>query len=96
MNCLLAVLTACLFDPSHVTVRADSTWLVTHRDFYSLDHGRTSYDGPVARVEIVGGGDFTRELRVFYGLGHQSYLTTNRDRGYEYVLAGFEWRPFAR
>lgn len=95
MSCLLPLVAgACLLDPSHVTIRADSTWLVTEKGFYYVDGH--PYRGPVARLEVIGGGDLTSSLRLFYGVGHQSFLLTNRDRGYEYLLAGFEWRPFAQ
>jgi len=93
MSCLIPLFVSCLLDPSHVTIRADSHWLVTHRDFYYMEPTKT-YHGALGRIEITGGGDLSPSLRLYYGLGHQSFLGTIHDSGYEYVVAGFEWRPF--
>lgn len=103
LTCLVNLFTACLFDPSNVVVRADSQWLMTHKDFYVTEaivaadgFHMKSYNSGVARIEITAGGQLTHSLRLFYGLGHQSFLMTNHDRGYEYAVAGFEWTPFSR
>jgi len=94
VTCLINLLAACLLDPTHITLRAESHWLVTEQDFYSLDGGARRYRGPLGRVEITAGGDLSSSLRLYYGVGHQSFITTRRDTGYEYLVAGFEWHPF--
>lgn len=93
MECLLSVLTSCLLNPSHVLIRADVHALITHTSFYWTEHG-APYKGPVARVELLAGGDISSSLRIYYGVGHQSFISTHRDSGYEYITAGLEWRPF--
>lgn len=94
MSCLIPIIVSCLLDPSHVTIRADSHWQVSHRDFYWMD--QRPYRGALARLEITAGGDLSRSLRLYYGIGHQSYIDSPRDKGYEYVIGGIEWHPFAR
>jgi hypothetical protein len=93
MGCLIPLVAgACLLDPSHVMLRMESNWQVSHQNYYKMDD--RPYNGGLGRLEIMGGGNLSRSLRFYYGVGHQSYLDTNRDAGYEYLFSGFEWHPF--
>lgn len=95
MSCLLPLIAgACLLDPTHVEIRADAHWQVSRQNFYSFND--KPYDGAVGRVEILGGGYLTPTIRLYYGVGHESFIDTNQDRGFEYAVAGLQWRPFAR
>jgi len=93
MGCLIPLVAgACLLDPSHVTVRAEANWQVSAQNYFKLD-GRP-YSGALGRIEIMAGGNLSRSLRLYYGVGHQSFIDSNRDGGYEYVMSGLEWHPF--
>lgn len=92
MSCLIQLIAgACLLDPSHVLIRADSHWQVSQRNFYVFNS--KPYDGAVGRLEILGGGQLSSSVRLYYGIGHESFIGI-RDGGMEYALAGLEWRPF--
>lgn len=93
MSCLLPLVAGlCLADPSTLTLRADAHYQVSAPSFYWLD-GRP-YHGAVGRVEASLASTDFHGFRLTYFAGHESYIDTNRDRGYEYVGAGFVWRPF--
>lgn len=92
MSCLIPLVAgACLLDPSHVLIRADSHWQVSHGN-YNFTYGKP-YNGGIARIELMAGGDVSRSFRLYYGVGHQSFVTV-RDGGMEYIIAGVEWHPF--
>jgi hypothetical protein len=93
MDCLLPlVFGVCLAEPSTLTLKADAHYQVSHQNFYQMD-GRP-YDGAIGRVELRVDSREYRGFRLTYFAGHLSFIDTNRDRGYEYVGAGLEWRPF--
>lgn len=93
MSCLLLIAGTCFLDPATITLRAESVWQAdTERAFYF--HQGRPYAGPLGRIELVVDVELPRGFRLHYGYGHQSYLHTHRDRGYEYVIGGFSWQPF--
>lgn len=93
MDCLLPLIAGlCLADPSTLSLKAETNYLVDRHDFYTMN-GR-AYTGALGRVELSLATESFHGFRLTYFAGHQSYLNTNRDRGYEYVGAGIEWRPF--
>ena len=93
MDCLLPlVFGACLADPTTLALRADAHYQVSRENFYWLDGH--AYNGAVGRVELRLDSRDYHGFRLTYFAGHESFIDTNRDRGYEYVGAGFIWRPF--
>jgi len=93
MSCLLQLIAGlCLADPTTLSLRADAHYQVSSTPFYWLD--QRPYDGAIGRVELRLDSREYRGFRLTYFAGHESFIETNRDRGYEYVGGGFVWRPF--
>lgn len=93
MSCILEALVTCLL--STLTVSADARWQVSQPEFFWMDDH--AYRGAIGDVHVAFDIPVTRSFRIKATVwGHQSFIDTNRDRGYEYSGLGFEWRPFAR
>lgn len=93
MDCLLPLIAGlCLAEPASLALRADAHYQVSTPTFYWLD-GRP-YRGAIGRLELRLDSREYHGFQLTYFAGHESYIDTNRDRGYEYVGAGFVWRPF--
>lgn len=95
MDCLLPlVFGACLADPTTLALRADAHYQVSSTPYHYL-HGQ-AYGGAIGRLELRLDSREYSGFRLTYFAGHQSYIDSNADRGYEYVGAGFVWTPFGR
>jgi hypothetical protein len=95
MECLLAVLQLCLFDPSAITVSGDLGWQINQAVRYRLSDG-TYYTGPIGRLNLTVTVPVSSELSFHYGVEHRSLVETTHDRGEERAIVGFTWKPFAR
>jgi len=95
MDCVLAVLQLCLFDPSAITVSGDLGWQTSQGVKYRMDDG-TYYTGAIGRLDVTVTVPVTRELSFHYGWEHRSLVETSRDRGEERAVLGFTWKPFTR
>jgi hypothetical protein len=96
MDCLINLAALCLFDPSHVYVRAETLTPISnaHKE-YEGDWCRTRWcSGPLGVVRLGVHAPVTRTLTLDYGWQHSSRINTMRDRGYESLFLSITWRPF--
>ena len=96
MNCLLHFVAACLFDPSGVYVTAQSVTPINdnHKAGQGLWCGNRWCPGEVGVFEVGVETDLTPNIRLRYGLRHESMLWITNDRGQEFAFLGLTWRPF--
>jgi len=53
-----------------------------------------AYRGALGNIAVGYEVRLTSALKLTASLGHQSYVNTHRDRGYEYTALSLEWRPW--
>lgn len=101
MNCLLNLLSLCVFDPSAVYITAGLEAQLTHREpvrvvqcYETAYCVRPAYSGPIGTLKLGVAAPLTKRITLDYGLEHRSYTNTNRDKGQELAFVTLTWRPF--
>lgn len=101
MDCLINLLTVCLFNPSGIYMTAGLEFQMTNRDPVRVERcyevaycTRPAYSGPIGTLKLGMASAITERLTLDYGLEHRSYTDTNRDRGQEFAYLNVTWRPF--
>jgi hypothetical protein len=96
MYCLLHLAASlCLFDTSHIELRADISSQVAG-NFTYVSRGNSYGGAHVGTIELSAGSDLTNEVSIRYGIRHTSLADTSHDRGEERAFIGIIWRPFRR
>lgn len=101
MDCLINLLSLCVFDPSNVYLTAGIESQLTNKDPVRLEKcyqvaycARPAYQGPLGTLKLGVDVQVTTKLELSYGFAHRSYLETNRDDGFEVAFLELKWRPF--
>lgn len=96
MTCLLHLLTACLFDPSGVYIKAELDTTLRRGQYELTWCGKDWCSGPRGVLRLGMAAPLTRHLELDYGLVHTSYVNTTQDQGDESAYVSVTWRPFRR
>ena len=93
MNCLINLLSLCVFDPSGVYLAANAYAIANQEPFaghWCTDH---RCKGPIGELKLGVRVDLTQNFELHYGLRHESFIL-EKDRGEESAFVGLTWRPF--
>lgn len=94
MDCLIPLLSLCLFSPSALSIEAQASWKFAGTQYY-FKFGEP-YTGSFGRIAALVDVPVRESFRVQYGWEHRSAIESSLDSGEERAVIGFQWRPFAR
>jgi hypothetical protein len=95
MNCLIAFLATCVFDPSQVYVTTSIQADVRRARYAFVSWcGDKWCSGPVGEIRLGVMTPVTETVTLDYGVGHKSFIATESDQGLEFAFVNLTWRPF--
>lgn len=102
MECLIHLMSLCVFDPSNVYLTAgienqfhDGDRLKVAQSCYGTAYCvRDQPPGAHGTLKLGVSNELSRTLTLDYGIGHRSYIDYSRDHGQEFAFAQLTWKPF--
>lgn len=104
MECLIHLMSLCVFDPSNVYLTAGIDSQIhdgDHLRYAQQCYGtawcaRGKPPGPVGTFKLGVTVEVVRGLVLEYGLEHRSFLNYSKDGGQEFAFAEITWHPLQR
>jgi len=90
-DCLLQLVTLCLFSPQAIVVTADASWQISGDFTYCV--AGNPYNSGMGTFGFAVEVPVNERVEFRYGVEHRSLFAAG-DRGEERAFLEFTWRPF--